>query len=131
MSYDVMKKIADVPWEGHFMDAGNSRIKWVYTKEQDGVPLTVMIIELQAGISLPDHRHPDQPDLIYPLKGKATMFIEGKGEFPIEPGMVIMVPPNTLHSIRRIEEPLTLYNVFAPAIPHMPARAKTPAAPHA
>lgn len=122
--YQVAKKIADVPWEGHFMDAGNSRIKWVYTNEKDGTPLTVMVIELQAGISLPDHRHPDQPDLIYPLSGKATMFIEGRGEFPIEPGMVIIVPPNTLHAIRRIEETLTLYNVFAPAIPYKPALKK-------
>ena len=121
MSYEVMKKIDDVPWEGHFMDAGNSRIKWVYTNEKDGTPLTVMVIELQAGISLPDHKHINQPDLIYPIKGKATMFIEGKGEFPLEPGMVIIVPPNTSHAIRRIEETLTLYNVFAPAIPYKPA----------
>jgi quercetin dioxygenase-like cupin family protein len=124
MGYKVMKKIADVPWEGHFMDAGNSRIKWVYTAEKDGTPMTVMIIELEKGISLPDHRHADQPDLIYPLSGKATMFIEGQGEFPLEPGMVVVVPPNTLHAIRNIEETVTLYNVFAPAMQYKPALKK-------
>ena len=124
MNYQVAKKIADVPWEGHFMDAGDSRIKWVYTAEKDGTPMTVMIIELQKGISLPDHVHPDQPDLIYAISGKATMFIDGQGEFPLEGGMVVVVPPNTLHAIRNIEETVTLYNVFAPAMQYKPPRKK-------
>ena len=46
------------------------------------------------------------------------MYIDGEGEFPLEPGMVVMVPPNTLHAIRNIEEDLTLYNVFCPPIPY-------------
>ncbi len=117
MSYSVRKKIDDVPWEGHFMDE-DSRIKWIYTREKDGSPMTVMYIELQKGISLPEHVHRDQPDLIYPVKGKATMFIEGEGEFTIEPGMVVVVPPNTRHTIRNVEETLVLYNVFSPAIPY-------------
>lgn len=117
MSYAVKKKIDDVPWEGHFMDE-SSRIKWLYTREKDGTPLTAMLIELQKGISLPEHRHLDQPDLIYPIKGRATMYIEGEGEFSLEPGMVVIVPPNTTHTIRNVEETLLLYNVFAPAIPY-------------
>lgn len=117
MAYAVKKKIDDVPWEGHFMNE-DSRIKWLYTREKDGTPLTAMLIELKKGISLPEHRHLDQPDLIYPIKGKATMYIEGEGEFPLEPGMVVIVPPNTTHTIRNIEETLLLYNVFAPAIPY-------------
>lgn len=117
MSYPLKKIIDEVPWEGHFMDP-ESRIKWIYTREKDGTPLTVMLIELKKGISLPEHRHQDQPDLIYPVKGKATMYIEGEGEFPIQPGMVVIVPPNTAHAIRNVEETLQIYNVFAPAIPY-------------
>lgn len=115
----VFKKELEVEWEKHFM-TDRGKIQWIYTKEKDGSPMTVMKILLEKGISLPDHRHPDQSDLIYPLKGKATMFIEGEGEFLLEPGMVIMVPPNRLHSIRNVEEDLLLYNVFAPAIPYRP-----------
>ncbi len=117
MSYTVKKKIDEVPWEGHFMDK-DSRIKWIYSREKDGAPMTVMLIELRKGISLPEHRHQDQPDLIYPVAGKATMYIEGQGEFPIGPGTVVMVPPNTTHCIRNVEETLVLYNVFAPSIPY-------------
>jgi quercetin dioxygenase-like cupin family protein len=117
MSYQVKKEIDKVDWEGHFMDK-DSRIKWIYTREKDGAPITVMLIELAKGITLPDHRHQDQPDLVYPIKGKATMYIEGEGEFPLKPGTVVMVPPNTTHAIRNVEETVLLYNVFAPAIPY-------------
>ena len=86
------------------------------TKERDNSPITVMKILLRKGVTLPDHRHVDQPDLIHVLEGKATMFIDGQGEFPMEPGMVVMIPPNTLHSIRNIQEDVVLYNVFSPAI---------------
>ena len=53
------------------------------------------------------------------IQGKATMFIDGVGEFPVEPGLVIQVPPNTKHAIRNIEEELLIYNVFAPAMKYM------------
>jgi quercetin dioxygenase-like cupin family protein len=104
------KKQSEVEWESHFM-TDNGKIKWIYT-------LTVMQVRLHKGVTLPDHVHPDQPDLIYVLEGKATMFIDGVGEFPAEAGMIIQVPPNTKHAIRDIEEDILLYNVFAPAIPY-------------
>jgi quercetin dioxygenase-like cupin family protein len=117
----VYKKETEVEWEDHFMTEFG-RIQWIYTKEKDNSPITVMKVHLNKGVTLPDHRHPDQPDLIYPLQGKATVFIEGEGEFPLSPGMVVMVPPNTLHSIRNVEEDVILYNVFAPAIPYRPGK---------
>jgi len=117
MSYEVKKEIGKIEWEGHFMDE-KSRIKWIYTREKDGAPMTVMLIELAKGITLPDHKHRDQPDLIYPIKGKGTCYIEGEGEFSLKPGMVVMVPPNTTHAIRNVEETILMYNVFAPSIPY-------------
>jgi quercetin dioxygenase-like cupin family protein len=96
----------------------NGKIRWIYTREKDDSPITVMQVRLRKGVTLPDHVHPDQPDLIYVLEGKATMFIDGVGEFPAKAGMIIQVPPNTRHAIRNIEEDILLYNVFAPAIPY-------------
>ena len=114
------KKIDEVEWEEHFMKVDgkpiDGKIKWIYTKEKDNSPITVMKILLRKGVTLPDHRHEYQPDLIHVLEGKATMFIDGQGEFPMEPGMVVMIPPNALHSIRNIQEDVVLYNVFSPAI---------------
>jgi len=109
------KKESEVNWEPHFM-TDKGKIRWIYTREKDESPVAVMQILIEKGVTLPDHVHRDQLDLIYVLKGKATMFIDGVGEFPAEPGMIIQVPPNTKHAIRNIEEDILLYNVFAPAI---------------
>ena len=109
------KKLDALEWEEHFMKV-DGEIKFVYTRERDESPITVMMVRLNKGVTLPDHVHGDQPDLIYMLEGKATIFIDGVGEFPAEAGMVVQVPPNTLHAIRNVEEDVLLYNVFAPAI---------------
>jgi len=109
------KKIEDQKWEDHFMKGVDGKIKFLYTRERDESPITVMMVRLNEGVTLPDHVHRDQPDLIYMIEGKATMFIDGVGEFPVEGGMVVQVPPNTLHSIRNVEKAVLLYNVFAPA----------------
>lgn len=113
------KKTEGLEWEDHFMKMDGKKIdggiKFIYTRERDESPITVMMVTLKKGASLPDHVHRDQPDMIYVLEGKATMFIDGEGEFPLEAGMVVQVPPNTLHAMRNVEEDLLVYNVFAPA----------------
>jgi quercetin dioxygenase-like cupin family protein len=109
------KKESDLEWEPHFMTE-KGKIKWIYTRERDESPITVMKVRLEKGVTLPDHVHRDQPDLIYILEGKATIFIDGVGEFPAEAGMIVQVPPNTLHAIRNVKEEILLYNVFAPAM---------------
>jgi quercetin dioxygenase-like cupin family protein len=112
------KKLDAVEWEPHFMTE-NGRIKWIYTRERDDSPISVMLINIKKGTSLPEHVHKDQPDLIFVLQGRATMFIDGVGEFPLEPQMVVQVPKNTRHTIRNIEEDILIYNVFAPAMKYM------------
>ena len=111
----AFKKMSEVEWGPHFM-TDNGKIRWIYTRENDEAPITVTNVQLGKGVTLPDHVHRDQPDLIYVLEGKATMFIDGERGFPLEPGMVVLVPPNTLHAIRNVEEDLYVYNVFAPPI---------------
>ena len=54
----VFKKEAEVEWENHFMVDG-AKLQWLYTKEKDDSPITVMKVLLQKGVTLPDHRHPD------------------------------------------------------------------------
>ena len=33
-----------------------------------------------------------QDDILYPLQGKAAMWVEGVGDFTLEPGMIVRVP---------------------------------------
>ena len=111
---EFYKKESEVEWEPHFMEE-KGKIKWVYCPEKDDSPITVLIVSFEEGVTLPEHVHNDQPDLIYVLEGKATMFIDGEGEFDMEPGMIIQVPPNTRHAIRKVGKGgLKVYNVFSP-----------------
>ncbi len=44
------KKLSEVEWEDHFMTE-NGRIKWIYTRERDDSPITVMKKKLVKGLN--------------------------------------------------------------------------------
>jgi len=49
------------------------------------------------------------------LKARPHFFMIGVGEFPVKQEMGILVPPNTLHAIWKVEkEGLLIYNIFSP-----------------
>ena len=43
-------------------------------------------------------------------------WIDGEGEFTLEPGMIIRVPKGTKHKIFDVTEDLLIYDVFHPAL---------------
>jgi hypothetical protein len=53
------KKLSEVQWEPHFM-TDNGKIRWIYTREKDNSPITVMQVRLEKGVTLPDHVHRDR-----------------------------------------------------------------------
>jgi hypothetical protein len=44
------KKQSEVEWESHFM-TDNGKIKWIYTREKDDSPITVMQVRLEKGVT--------------------------------------------------------------------------------
>jgi mannose-6-phosphate isomerase-like protein (cupin superfamily) len=44
------------------------------------------------------------------------MWVEGTGEFSLEPGVIVKVPPGTRHKITDVSEDLLVYDVFFPAL---------------
>ena len=110
------KKESEIEWETHSFMNEKAKVKWFFTPEEDDVPMTVMLVSFEKGLTGPDHVHRDHPDLAYVLKGKGTFFIDGVGEIPMEPGTTILVPPNTVHALRKVEEDLLVYHVYSPSI---------------
>ena len=53
-------------------------------------------------------------DIIYGLQGRATMWIEDRGEFTLIPGVFIVVPKGLRHRTYDVEEELRIYDVFTP-----------------
>ena len=111
-----MHRLVDsLPWLPHQIAQG-VRIKPMITQKEDQLDVTCILVEVPAGAEVPEHVHENQDDILYPLSGKGIMWIDGEGEFPIEPGLIIRVPKGTTHKITDVTEALMIYDVFCPAL---------------
>ena len=107
--------VDSISWLPHQFAAG-VRIKPLVTQKEDLLDVTCMLVDVPAGIEVPEHIHETQDDILYPLSGKGVMWIDGEGEFTIEPGLIIRVPKGTRHKITAVTEALLIYDVFFPAL---------------
>lgn len=111
----LQHRIDDIQWIPHPI-APRVTVKPLVTKKDDEVDVTCMLVMVPKGTEVPEHVHEDQDDILYPLKGKAVMWMEGSGSFAMEPGMMVRVPKGTSHKISDVKEDLLLYDVFWPAL---------------
>jgi quercetin dioxygenase-like cupin family protein len=105
----------DIPWIPH-PTADGVEIKPMISKGGHGLDITCMLVRVPTGSEVPEHIHAEQNDILYPLRGKAMMWVEGTGEFSLEPGVIVKVPPGTRHKITDVREDLLVYDVFFPAL---------------
>ena len=111
---DVYTKVKDLTWKPHPLAEG-VQIKPLVTKKDDGLNVSCILVKVPTGVEIPEHVHFDQVDILYPLSGKADMFVEGTGTFQLTPGMVVRVPIGVKHKISNVVEELLIYDVFHPA----------------
>ncbi|HZK17977.1 MAG TPA: cupin domain-containing protein [Clostridia bacterium] len=111
---DYILKTEDVKWVKHPKFEGVS-YKPFLTKKEHNSDITCMLVKTPKGVVIPEHIHEGIEDIIYPIKGKGKIFIEGKGTFSMEPGVWIRVPKDTPHYVFDVEETLIVYDVFNPA----------------
>jgi quercetin dioxygenase-like cupin family protein len=111
---DVYTKVEDLSWRPHPLTEG-VQIKPLVTKKDDGLDVSCILVKVPAGVEIPEHIHPEQVDVLYPISGRAEMYVEGKGAFALEPGVVVRVPIGVKHKIYNVAEELLIYDVFHPA----------------
>lgn len=92
----------------------NVGMRTLYSKRDDGAELTCFVVRCQVGSEIEEHVHPDESDIIYVLQGKATMWIEDRGSFILEPGVFVVVPKGLKHRTYDVTEELLIYDVFHP-----------------
>jgi quercetin dioxygenase-like cupin family protein len=109
------RSVKDISWIPH-PTADRVEIKPMISKGEHGLDVTCMLVHVPAGGEVPEHIHAGQEDILYPLKGKAMMWVEEIGEFSLEPGVIVKVPPGTKHKITDVDEDLLIYDVFFPAL---------------
>ncbi|MEM5788153.1 MAG: cupin domain-containing protein [Syntrophobacteraceae bacterium] len=112
---DTYRLLKDIAWRSHPIAEGVSIKHFISAKEQD-LDVTCMLVKVPVGIEVPEHVHSTQDDILYPLAGRAVMWVDGAGEFILEPGAVIRVPKGIRHKISRVEEELLILDVFSPAL---------------
>jgi quercetin dioxygenase-like cupin family protein len=112
---DITGKIEDIPWAPHPVIPEIS-IKPLISKKEHNLNVTCMLVHVPAGKEVPEHIHPEQDDILFPLQGKAVMWVEGVGDFSLKSGVIVRVPKGRKHKITNVVDELLIYDVFFPAL---------------
>ena len=108
-------RVEELEWQSH-PTAEGVEIKVLVSRATQGAGVTCMLVRIDRGLEVPEHVHDGSDDILYPLAGRARMWVEGSGDFALEPGVVVRVPQGTRHRIFDVREDLLLYDVFCPAL---------------
>ena len=109
----IVRSLAETSETSHPFLA-NVGMRTLYSRRGDDAPITCFVVRCKVGSEIEEHVHPDEADIIYVLQGKATMWIEDRGEFPLEPGVFVVVPKGLKHRTFNVVEELLIYDVFHP-----------------
>lgn len=112
---EAYRQIDRIPWTQH-PNTKEVVIKPLISQIDHGLDVTCMLVRVPVGIEVGEHIHSNQDDILYPLTGKGTMWVEGIGEFELFSGIVVRVPKGTKHKILNVTEELLIYDVFCPAL---------------
>jgi quercetin dioxygenase-like cupin family protein len=111
---DVVKKEKMLSWEPH--PSLPIQIKPFLSKKADGADVTAFLVKLPVGKEIPEHVHSTQEDIIFIVAGRAKMWVDGVGDFTLEPGTFVRVPKNTRHRMYAVTEEILNYDVFTPPL---------------
>jgi quercetin dioxygenase-like cupin family protein len=109
----IVRDLSDIPETPHsFLRGVDMRV--LYSHRDDGGDLTCFVVRCPAGSEIEEHVHEDETDVIYVLRGRARMWVEDRGVFPLQPGVFVVVPRGLRHRTFDVEEELLVYDVFTP-----------------
>jgi len=112
---EVYRSVEKVSWMPH-PSAQGITIKPLISEKEHGLNVTCMLVNVPAGKEVPEHIHEEQDDILYLLQGKAVMWVDGTGNFSLEPGVIVRVPKGRKHKIFAVSQDLLIYDVFCPAL---------------
>ena len=113
MQKSKVLKPNEINWEPH-PQLANAKVAYLLSNRDEKVDVTCLLVHLPAGTQVEKHTHDNFDDIVYVLKGKGKMWIEGVGDVPMVEGTFIRIPKGVLHQPRDIEEDLIAYDVFYP-----------------
>lgn len=111
----VYKIIENIEWKPHPL-TGKIKMKILLTHKDDQIDCTIFIGMTPKAEVVPEHIHESSDDILYPLSGKAKLWIQGLGDFELKKGVIARVPKGVLHKVYEVSEDFYAFDVFTPAI---------------
>lgn len=102
----------NLEWEPHPLVTGIESA-YLISNRDENVDLTCMLVHVPSGTHVEKHSH-ECDEIIYVLKGKAMMSIDGIGEVSMTAGTFLRIPKGVTHRPYKIEDSLIVYDVFYP-----------------
>jgi quercetin dioxygenase-like cupin family protein len=102
----------DLKWEPH-PQLATAKVAYLVSRRDENMDLTCMLVSLPVGTQVPKHTH-ECDDIIYVLKGKAKIWVDGVGDVPAAEGTFVRIPKGVHHQPHSIEEDFVAYDVFYP-----------------
>lgn len=114
MHDEKILQAADVKWNPHPQFKG-VEIGYLLSNRDDKVDLTCAMVHWKVGAEIPKHIHENSDDILYIIKGKAKIWIDGVGDVPVSAGSFVRIPKGVLHQPHDVEEDLIAHDTWFPA----------------
>ena len=111
----TFRMLKDENWESHPL-VKEVLLNFIITKKDNEAGVTCLFVRIPKGREIPEHFHELSNDIIVPLEGKATIWIQGMGEFVMRRGVVINIPKGVKHKIFDVTDDIFAFDVFNPGI---------------
>ncbi len=99
------------------------QVEWTELQEAPGLPTKALLQLPEHGVAVhvnrvpdegvPEHEHPTA-HLMFVLRGRGSLAVQGAGELGLESGAFVFVPPGRAHSIQNVDGTLEILNVAVP-----------------
>ena len=111
----IYKIVEDIEWRPHPLRE-KIKMRILLSQEEDGTDYTMFIGMTPKGEIVPEHIHEGSDDILFPLSGKAKLWIQGVGDLELKKGVIARVPKGVLHKVHEVSEDLYAFDVFIPPI---------------
>lgn len=108
------RNVEDLPWNPH-PKFGGVFLRHLVTGNDTGRRLSLHHVRVSPGRSIGDHAHAGQVEIHDVLEGEGTCVLDGN-ELPYTPGVMGVMPADTVHRIDAGDRGLLLLATFVPPL---------------